>query len=331
MFSRKHQTLSRLSSVLSSSPVQFPLGCPVMSVSRAVTPRTHRQLCSYSLTELASRWQRGAGSSEAVGGSRHSLEDEEDLNTTSHPASLWGLRASWGSLRGQTRQYTVPPAGRRTCRHRGRQPRDSPGHSPPRRGPPPSPRCPHWWRTTAGRCHCPGPCTSRNSRHRTGRGRCRAGHGCPPSYTSLGREMLVTSLWPLTSLTARLETLEALRTPPRHIRRSAAPLQLRAGALEAAAALVQRVLTTRATRGGWRALRDTWWVQTYSYCTVCQRAFYPAVMCEENYQNYDAKTTKLTFEWEKHENIFMYFLLDFPGRKDVFVFMCPHLSLQIIR
>ena len=54
-------------------------------------------------------------------------------------------------------------------------------------------------------------------------------------------------------------------------------------------------------------------------------------MFEENYQNYDAKTTKLTFEWEKHENIFMYFLLDFPGRKDVFVFMCPHLSLKIIR
>ena len=65
---------------------------------------------------------------------------------------------------------------------------DSPGHSRPRRGPPPSPDCPPGWRTMAGRCRCPGRYSCCRSPPGRGRGRCRAGHWPPLSCRTLSTQ-----------------------------------------------------------------------------------------------------------------------------------------------
>ena len=62
---------------------------------------------------------------------------------------------------------------------------DSPGHSPPRRGPPPSPHCPPGWRTRAGRSRCPGGCRHCRSPLCRWRGRRRADHWSPLSGRNL--------------------------------------------------------------------------------------------------------------------------------------------------
>ena len=69
MFSRKHQTLLRLSPVSSSWPVQFPLTFPSRSVSMAEGPRVHRHVLSYRRTASRECWHTGAGNRLAVGGS----------------------------------------------------------------------------------------------------------------------------------------------------------------------------------------------------------------------------------------------------------------------
>ena len=56
-------------------------------------------------------------------------------------------------------------------------------------------------------------------------------------------------------LTTRLEALQAARTFARDVRGTAACLELRPGALEAAAALIIRVLTTLTTGGRGGALQ----------------------------------------------------------------------------
>ena len=134
---------------------------------------------------------------------------------------------------------------------------DSPGHSPPRRGPPPSPHCPPGWRTRAGRSRCPGGCRHCRSPLCRWRGRRRADHWSPLS----GRNLINSVSWhgwqEWRILTAGLQTLQALSAFPGDVRSPSAGLELRLGALEATAALVIGVLTTLTAGGGRGALQVT--------------------------------------------------------------------------
>ena len=80
-------------------------------------------------------------------------------------------------------------------------------------------------------------------------------------------------------LTACLEALQAARTFARDVRGTSACLELRPGALEAAAALVIRVLTTLTTSGRGGTLQR--FKYTWGYYGALERALtvnFPAAM-----------------------------------------------------